>query len=108
MSVVVKQNGDRAACESRFGRVCPAGEDDWHLRAEHYAGKLRSTEILKLLGQHVAAFKIRNDEDVGLASDGRNKFLDLRGLCADRSVEGQRAVENAAGDLAAVGHLAEG
>ena len=33
--------------------------------------------------------------------------LDPRGLRVDRVVEGERPVEQAAGDLAAVGHLAE-
>ena len=43
----------------------------------------------------------------GAPGDRRLDLLDLRGLEADRVVERQRAVEDAAGDLAAVGHLAQ-
>ena len=38
---------------------------------------------------------------------GEFEVLDLGGVGADRSIEGQRSVENAAGNLAAIGHLAE-
>ena len=38
---------------------------------------------------------------------GELEVLDLSGVGADGGVEGQRTVEDAAGDLSAVGHLAE-
>ena len=38
---------------------------------------------------------------------GETSFLMAAAFCAHRSVKGQRAVENAAGDLAAVRHLAQ-
>ena len=38
---------------------------------------------------------------------GETRFLIAAALHADRGIEGQRAVEDAAGDLAAVGHLAQ-
>ena len=38
---------------------------------------------------------------------GRDEMLDLGRLDADGGIEGQRAIEDAAGDLAAIGHLAQ-
>ena len=40
-------------------------------------------------------------------ADRRNQLLDVGGLLADGGIEGQRPVEDAAGDLAAIGHLAQ-
>ena len=52
-------------------------------------------------------FEVGHHQDFGMAGDGR---LDALVLAApmDGVVEGERAVEDAALDLAAVGHLAEG
>ena len=80
MRGVVEQHGDGATGEARFGRVGAAGEDGGNARAEDDAGELRAAEVLKLLGEHVAAFEIGNDEDVGLAGDGRDELLDGGGL----------------------------
>src|ERR1039458_10360436 len=104
---VVQKHGDRATGEPRFRRIGATGEDARHAAAEHDSGQLGAAQIFKLLSQHVAALQIGDHEDVGLAGDGRDQLLDAGGLFADGGVEGQRAVEDAAGDLAAVGHLAE-
>jgi hypothetical protein len=105
----VEQHGDGATGEAASRRrIGAAGEDGGHAGAEDDAGQLRSAQVFKLLGEHVAALEIGDDEDVGLAGDGRDEVLDFGGLDADGGVKGQRAVEDAAGDLAAVGHLAEG
>ena len=69
MRIVVEQNGYGATGEARFRRIGAAGEDDGNARAEHDAGKLRAAQIFKLLGQHVAAFEIGNNQDVGLAGN---------------------------------------
>ena len=37
-------------------------------------------KILKLLGEHIAAFEVGNHQDVGLAGNRRNQLLDLRRL----------------------------
>ena len=77
MGVVVQQHGYGAACEAGFSGVGTAGEDRGNARAEHDAGELRAAEVLKLLGEHVAAFEIGHDQDVGLSGDGRNELLDV-------------------------------
>ena len=107
MICVVQEAGHGAAGEAGFSGVGTAGEDDGNAGAEDDAGQLRATEIFKLLGEHVATFEIGNDEDIGLSSDGRVELLDAGGLFANRGIEGERPVEDAAGDLSAVGHLAK-
>ena len=77
---VVQEHGYGATGEAGFGRVGAAGEDDGDARAEDDAGKLRAAQVFKLLGEHVAAFEIGNDENVGLAGDRRNQILDCGGL----------------------------
>ena len=67
--VVVQQHGNGATCESRFGGVCPAGENDRNPCAQHNSGKLRATQIFKLLGEHVAALEVGHNQDVGLTGD---------------------------------------
>ena len=71
MCGVVEQAGYGATGEARFGRVGTAGEDDGNARAEDDAGKLRSAEVFELLGEHVAALEVGDDENVGLTGDGR-------------------------------------
>ena len=61
----------------------------------------------QLLGQNVAGFEVRHQQDVRIAGDLGQDPLGLGRLLADRVVEGQRTVEHAAGDLAAIGHLAQ-
>ena len=103
----MEQRRNGAACKARRCRVRTAGEDRRHAGAEHDTGQLRAAKIYKLLDQHVAALEIGNHEDVGLAGDGRDQLFDCSGFLADGSIEGERAIENAASDLAAVGHLAK-
>src|SRR3546814_11979943 len=56
---------------------------------------------------HIAGFEIGNDQNFSLPGDRRDDpFLPGRGL-ADRVVEGEGTVEDAAADLAPVGHLAK-
>ena len=88
-------------------RIGAAGQDDRHARAEHDAGGVGAGEEGELLGQHVAGLEIGHDQDVGLSRDLRDDPLLGRGRRADRVVEGQRPVEQAAGDLSAIGHLAQ-
>ncbi len=70
-------------------------------------GHFRVGEIFELLGQHVAGFEIGRDEDVGAPRDRRDDALGARRLQRHRVVERERAVEDAADDLAAIGHLAQ-
>ena len=105
--VARQQQRDGAGAEPCQRLVGAAGQDDRHARAQHDAGDLGLGEIFELLGQHVAGLEVGHDEDVGLPGDRRDDALGLGGLLRDRIVEGQRAVEDAAGDLAAVGHLAQ-
>ena len=60
----------------------------------------RARQEREALGQHVAGLEIGHDQHVGAPGDRRDDLLDRRRLGADRVVERQRAVENAAGDLA--------
>ena len=88
--------------------VGPAGQDDRHPRAEHDAGGVGVGHERQVLGQHVAGLEIGHHQDLRLARHRRDDALDPRGLRADRVVQRQRAVEDAALDLAAIGHLAQG
>ncbi len=74
---------------------------------EHDARHFGVGQIDELLGEHVAGLEVRNDENVGLAGDRGHDALGPRGLDRHRIVEAERAVEDAAGDLAAIGHLAQ-
>ena len=68
-------------------RICTAGEDDGNARTEDDSGKLRAAEVFKLLGEHVAAFEIGHDENVGLTCNRRVEMLDLRGVRPGRLAE---------------------
>ena len=87
--------------------VGPRGQDDRHARAEHDAGGIGVGEERQVLGQHVAGFEVGHDQDLRLSGDRRIDALDARGFGADRVVEGERPIEDAARDLAAISHLAE-
>jgi hypothetical protein len=63
-------------------------------------------EERQALGQHVAGFEVGHDSTLARPATGEAIFLIARPR-ADRIVERQRAVEHRAGDLAAVGHLAQ-
>ena len=62
---------------------------------------------VKVLGQHVAGLEIGHDQDLRSARDFGLDALDPRRFGIDGVVEGKRPVEDAAGDLSAVCHLAE-
>ena len=104
----MQKNGNGTAGKAGFRGIGAAGKDDGDARTEDDAGELRAAQIFELLGEHVATLEVGDDQDVGLPGDGRAEMLDFGGLDADCSVEGQGAIEDTAGDLAAVGHLAEG
>ena len=104
---VGRQHRDGAARDPRAHAVGAAGQDDRHARAEHQPGAVGVRQEAELLGQDVAGLEVRRQQDVGIAGDLRVDALDSRRLLADRVVERERAVEQAARDLAAVGHLAE-
>ena len=97
----------RAGRHARPHGVGARGQDDRHPRAENEPGGIGLGEKDEVLGQHVAGFEIGHDEDLGAAGDLGLDALDPRRLGIDGIVEGERPVEDAAGDLAAVGHLAE-
>ena len=102
------QRGDGARGEAGDRRVGPARQDDRNPGAEHDAGRVGIGQEGQALGEHVARLEVRDDEDIGQSGDRRLDVLDLRRPEIDGVVERQRAVEDPAGDLAAVGHLAEG
>jgi hypothetical protein len=97
----------RAGGQTRRDRVGPAGQDDRHARPEHDPRRIGIGHEAEALGQHSCRFQVGNDEDVGLSGHGRVDLLDLGGAEVDRVVERERPVEDAAGDLAALGHLAQ-
>ena len=61
----------------------------------------------EILGEHIAGLEIGHDQDLGASGDRRMDPFDLRCIHVDGVVECQRPVEDAAGDLPAVGHLAQ-
>ncbi len=89
------------------GRCRRGWENDGHARAEHDAGGIGIGEERQFLGQHVARLHVRHQQDVGITGDRRNDALRQRGFAADGVVECERAVEDAALDLSALGHFAE-
>ena len=107
MSGIVQQNCNGATGQSCLGRVGTAGQD--RLERVRPGRCLRAARRLDIPAAWPACCRSRDRERPGCrpARDWRIQMFDLGGLCADRSIEGQRAVENAAGDLAAVGHLAQ-
>src|SRR5262249_50563389 len=64
-------------------------------------------EEREVLGQHVAGLEVWNNQDLGLACDGRLDALDPCRFGTDRVVEGERPIQLSAGDLAALRHLAK-
>ena len=88
-------------------RVGPARQDDRHPRPEHDPGRIRIGQEGQALGQHVAGLEVGDDKHVGLPGNRRSDVLDLGRAEIDGVVEGERPVQDAARDLAAVGHLAE-
>ena len=98
---------DRARRDARLARVGAAGEHDRHARAEHDAGARRAAQVLELLGEHVAALEVGNDQDVGGTGDFGDDALGARRGRGHGVVEGERPVDHGAGDLAAIGHLAQ-
>ena len=54
------------------------------------------------------SFEIGHEKNVRVAADLGFDVLDLRRLTADCIVEGERSVEEPAGDLSSLGHLAQG
>ena len=49
--------------------VGPAGQNDGHPRTQHHACAVGVGEKAQLLGEHVAGFQIRGEQDVGIAGD---------------------------------------
>src|SRR5581483_10542036 len=64
-------------------------------------------EECEILGQHVSGLEIRNDQDLGSAGNFGFDAFDSRCFEIDRVVESQRAINDTAADLAAIGHLAQ-
>ena len=106
-SAVREKHGHGAGRHARSHIVRARGQYDGHPCAEHDAGRIGSGEERQVLGEHVAGFEVGHDQDLSLASDRRLDALDARRLRTDRVVEGERAIEFAAGDLAAIRHFAE-
>ena len=101
------QHGNGARGDARALGIGAARQDDRHARAQHYAGRVGARQEGELLGKHIAGFEIGHDENIGLPRHlGDDPFLRGGGR-ADRVVEGERPVDQAAGDLAAVRHLAK-
>jgi hypothetical protein len=90
----------------RGGRVGAAGQHDRHARPAR-CRRWPHGQVFQLLGQHVAAFQVGHQQDVGLPGHRRDDALDAGGGSGHGVVEGQRPVEHCAFDLAAVGHLAQ-
>ena len=99
---------DGAGGEAGPHAVGARGEHDRHAGAEDDAGGVGVGEEGQVLRQHVAGLEVGDDEDLAVAGDRAGDALDARRLGVDGVVEGERAFEQAAGDLAALGHLAEG
>ena len=60
-----------------------------------------------MLGEHIAGFEVRHDQDLSLSCDRRFDALDARGFGANGIVKGERPIHFTAGDLSAIGHFAK-
>ena len=89
-------------------RVGAAGQHNRHARAHDNAGRLRTTQVFQLLGQHVAGLQIGHDQNVGVARDLGHNALDFCRHWRHGVVKGQRAINQTAGNLAALGHFGQG
>ncbi len=92
----------RLRTESAAGR-----QDDRDPGAQHNARGVGLRKEGQIFGQHVAGLQVGNDENLSAPCDWRFDALDFRGFRIDGIVEGERAVEHAAGYLAAIRHLAQ-
>ena len=93
--------------DARGRAVGAARHDDRAARAEHQARILRAGQEHELLGEDIAGLEIGNDQHIGVARHVRHDAFRRSGVARDGVVEGERPIENAAGNLPAVGHLAE-
>ena len=66
-----------------------------------------SAQVDQLLGDHVSRLQVGRHQYVGVSGHIRDDVLGFRRSLGDRIVEGQGAIQKAAGDLAAVRHLAQ-
>ncbi len=88
--------------------VGAGGEDAGDFHANEEAGLADADGELGVgLPEDVGGFDVGEEEAVGVAGDGADELLDLHGLFVDGDIEGERAVTDAALDLAAVAHLGE-
>ncbi len=88
--------------------VGATGQHDRHPRAQHDAGGRRVGQIFQLLGQHIARFQIGHQQDIGVTRHWGDDALGVGGPFGNGIVKGQRPIQDAAGNLAAVSHLAQG
>src|SRR5262249_53551488 len=101
------EDRDRAGRHPGAYGISTRGENDRYARAEHQSGRVGPCQEGEILRQHVPGFEVGYDQDLRPAGDWRVDALDLRRLRIDRIVERERPVQDAAGDLASLGHLAE-
>src|SRR5215813_1705124 len=101
------EHRSRARGQPAANRIGARRQDNGDAGAQHDPGRIGPAEENEILGQHVAGFQIRHDKDLGSPGDRRLYSLDACRFWIDCVVEGQRPVEDAAGDLSSIGHLAE-
>ncbi len=61
----------------------------------------------QVLRKHIAGFEIRHDKNLRPTSDSRVYSLDPSRFGIDGVIKGERAIQDAAGNLSAIGHLAQ-
>jgi hypothetical protein len=101
------KHGDGTRGHARAHGVRARSENDRHARAEHNAGRVRLGKECEILGEHVARLEIGHHENLRVPGDCGFDAFDLGRLRANGIIESKRPVENPAGDLATLGHLAE-
>ena len=90
------------------GAISAAGEDNRHSCAQDDTCALRIGQIIQLLDQHIASFKIGYDQDVGLTGDRGDDTFRTGGFWRDGVIKREWAVHDATGDLTTIRHLAQG
>jgi hypothetical protein len=59
------QHGDRAGCQAGPFSIGAAGQNDRYTRPHDHTGGIGIGHEGQLLGQHIAGFQVRYDQDVG-------------------------------------------
>src|SRR5262249_52842525 len=100
--------GDSATGDPRTDAVRTARQNDGDTRPEYQSGAVRVCQKAELLGENIRRLQVRSEQNVRIARDVRVNAFRLGSVLADSVVKRERAIDQSAFDLPAVGHFAKG